>query len=161
MKFWKHTLISALAFISVCTIVLYSACDRDSCLTLKCSHNAPCVNGFCQCPTGYEGTQCETRALDRYVGTYFGNTQCNGAPPVIDTLWVTPIANPNIVNLRRYRDYDHVYTATINGDNVSVVDTSANNSTVKITLNSKKITVDITTTKNGSDNVCTFVGTKP
>jgi hypothetical protein len=159
MKLWKHTLISALAFFSVCTMVVYSACDRDSCLTLKCSHNAPCVNGFCQCPTGYEGTQCEKRVLDRYVGTYIGNTQCNGAPPVIDTLWVTPITNPNVIDFRRYRDYEHVYHGVIDGDNVIVTDSM--NSTVKVTVNVNKITVNIENTANGQSSSCTFVGTRP
>lgn len=161
MKLWKHSLISALAFLGVCTIVIYSACDRDSCLTLKCANKAPCINGFCQCPTGYEGTQCETWVLSKYVGNYSGDTKCNGNPPIIDTLIVSPEKNPNVISFRRYRDPNRTYTGIVDGNTVTVTDTAANPNTVKITVEGKKITVNFEKTVNGQNDVCTFIGNKP
>jgi len=85
MKFWKLTLLSALAFFAISTIVLYSACTVDPCIDLKCANGGACINGYCSCPTGYEGAQCDQMTNTKFLGTYTGNTSCNALPAIFDT----------------------------------------------------------------------------
>ncbi len=48
-----------------------------------------CGNGICTCPAGYEGTQCETLSISRFIGTYGGDISCNNQQQVIDSAFIT------------------------------------------------------------------------
>lgn len=86
MKFWKHTLITAFAFIGISTTILYTSCEKDSCTDLKCKNGGTCAEGFCRCPTGYEGTECEINAATKFLGTFYGSFACAGKQPLNDTV---------------------------------------------------------------------------
>src|ERR1044072_8728888 len=90
MKLWKNTLITAFAFIGISSTVLYTACVKDACADLKCQNNGTCTDGFCHCPTGYEGTECELLSTDRFQGVWVGTSVINTKPvDVIPTLYDT------------------------------------------------------------------------
>lgn len=157
MKLWKHTFITALAFFGVCSMVVYSSCDRDPCLTLKCSVNAACVNGFCQCPTGYEGTQCEIEAFDKILGTYYGNTKC-GFTPFADTVVVDQYEHPNKVTIHQYSRGDEKFIGTISGREILIRD-DANGKYMNVILDQdRKLTIYTEDMVDGSKRACTFVG---
>ena len=157
MKLWKHTIITALAFFGVCTMVVYSSCDRDACLSLKCSVNATCVNGFCQCPTGYEGTECEIEAFDKILGRYYGNTKC-GFTPFLDTVWIDRHMPPNQVVVMQASRGQEKFIGTINGREIVIRD-DANGKYVNIVLDQdRKLTVYTEETVDGNKKICTFVG---
>jgi hypothetical protein len=161
MKLWKNSLISALAFFGICIIIVYTSCDRDSCLTLKCKNQAPCVNGYCQCPTGYEGAECRSVATDRFVGTYPGNTTCtNTMLPAMDTIRVDVQSNPNIIAVYIKSRPDRKYIGTIEANTVQLKDT-ADLSTGHLVLDNKKITIQLSETVSGENRECTFVGNRP
>src|SRR5438046_575325 len=102
MKFWKHTLLSAVAFIGIATTVLYTACEKDSCTDLKCKNGGACAEGFCRCVTGFEGAECELKIANRFIGTYYGYTHCNSDPSILDTLEVYIKNEPDIVEMYRH-----------------------------------------------------------
>ncbi|WP_276134456.1 hypothetical protein [Polluticoccus soli] len=161
MKLWKHTLVTALAFFGICTIVVQSACDRDSCLTLKCKNEAPCVNGFCQCPTGYEGAECQSPATDRFLGSYFGNTTCSSTMlPVADSAAINIEKNPNVIYLTLKSRPGAKYIGTIEGNSVQLHDT-ANVRVGHLVLDIKKISVEFDETVKNENKECTFVGNRP
>lgn len=85
MKFWKLTLLSAIAFFAITTTVLYTACTVDACMELKCKNGGACINGYCNCPSGYEGAQCDQQSYTRFVGTYAGTNSCDQNPAIFDT----------------------------------------------------------------------------
>jgi len=109
MKLWKNTLITAFAFIGISSTVLYTACVKDSCADLKCQNNGTCTDGFCHCPTGYEGTECELLSTDRFQGVWVGTSVINTKPvDVIPTLYDTVSIfltdDPNRVGVVRLND---------------------------------------------------------
>lgn len=90
MKFWKHTFVAMAAFVGIGSTVLYTSCEKDSCLELRCLNGGACSDGFCRCPSGFEGPTCETRVVDKFPGRYMGENRCvqdtTEYPKFIDTV---------------------------------------------------------------------------
>lgn len=59
-------------------LLIIGACQREprKACNPPCLHNAPCVEGVCNCPFPYEGGYCEKDARDRFVGTWEGRRRC-------------------------------------------------------------------------------------
>lgn len=77
-------------------ILLLSSCKK------KCSDCGPhqdCVNGICQCQQWYEGANCETPMIDKFVGTYIGTRYTNGSNPLVDTFIVEKQGPPNATSV--------------------------------------------------------------
>ena len=89
MKFWKISLLTSLLFMAVLSAAVYSSCTQDSCTNVNCLNGGSCGHGVCRCPTGYEGTQCQTLSVSRYIGSYAGFTSCNNTQQVIDSAFIT------------------------------------------------------------------------
>lgn len=68
----KPILISALTTLSVFTsVVLVSmSCNKDKCKAIVCAHSGVCNGGSCTCLAGYEGSNCETIARDKFKGNW-------------------------------------------------------------------------------------------
>jgi hypothetical protein len=98
MKFWKLRLLTALAFFTITTMVVYSACQVDTCGTVLCQNGGACVDGYCSCPSGYEGTECQVLTYTKFVGIYTGSTTCNQNSTVLDTA-VIFYPNNGLLNL--------------------------------------------------------------
>jgi hypothetical protein len=158
MKFWKHTLITALAFFGVASIVLYSSCTDDSCTRLKCRNGGTCIDGFCKCPSGYEGQQCETAVSDKFIGRYYGNTKCSGVPQdIIDSAVVFHSNGPDRIGIFRFAVPDTFY-ATVTSTGLVNPDASANNgANVTITLENDRIGLHAA---KSDGTVCDFIGTR-
>ena len=157
MKFWKHTLITAFAFFGVASTVLYSSCTEDGCKVLKCRNGGTCNDGFCKCPSGYEGQQCETAVSDKFIGYYYGNTKCSGFPEVIDSARVFHAGGPERIGVFRYAVPDTFY-AIVSPEGIAMPDPAANNShQVTITLENNRVGLHIIKTDG---TVCDFIGTR-
>jgi cellobiose-specific phosphotransferase system component IIB len=113
MKLWKHTLITAIAFFGIAASVLYTSCEKDSCLDLKCHNGGSCAEGFCRCPTGYEGTECEIKSVDKFLGAFYGNNKCNNLPPLTDTIDIFLVGEPNQVKLVQHSRITDTLTGTV------------------------------------------------
>jgi hypothetical protein len=160
MKFWKLTLISTIAFIGVAFSMLYSSCTDDSCLKLKCRNGGTCANEKCKCPTGYEGTQCESYAANRFRGFYKGITQVNQFPPVIDSAVITVVSLPNTISYRRYSRYNDEIIGTVGSNGkVTFNDNNYGGRQIVINVENGKITVDATENPNGKLEQTNFTGT--
>jgi len=73
MKSIKTIALSAFVTLGAFFTVLYTSCTKDECKDVVCQHGGTCSNGSCVCPTGYIGTNCQTRAL---VGVWAGTDIC-------------------------------------------------------------------------------------
>lgn len=171
MKFWKYTFITVFAFLGITMTVLYSSCVQDSCTELKCQNEGTCADGFCKCPTGYSGAECEIKIMDKFTGTYIGTTDCNQSvygvlPTIFDTVDIYRKAEPLSVMVvrRRHDPWSDTLFGVIN-DPYIVIDSFAKDNfkrVVNITLNSQGLTlkeeettiVDTATYHNN----CTFFG---
>src|SRR5690606_5316654 len=116
MRFWKHTLITAFAFIGISSTVLYTSCEQDACIDLKCRNGGSCSEGFCRCKAGYEGAECEHTALEKFVAVYYGYTKCNEDAPRIDSVRIRKVTEPNVVSVIKYSRFADTLTGTVSPD---------------------------------------------
>lgn len=69
MRF-KTILVTAFTALSAFVAITYTSCNRDKCKTIVCAYGGVCNGGTCVCPTGYEGTNCETISRDKFMGNW-------------------------------------------------------------------------------------------
>lgn len=160
MRFWKHTLITAAAFIGISSSVLYTSCVKDSCERLHCKNGAVCNDEICQCPTGYEGTECEHYFSERYVGFYDGHTKCNDMAPSIDSAKVD-LVGINTISVRIYSMGvdSNTYQVTVDATSGRYID-PVSGAIIDVIDDADKITIRQERNENGGKTTCTFIGTK-
>jgi hypothetical protein len=100
MKNWKSLLVTVFSFFAIAGMVLLNSCVKDPCTELSCRNGGTCSDGYCQCPTGYEGAECEIMTASRYTGKWAGSTRCNNFPIQPDTVTVNLQATPDLINLK-------------------------------------------------------------
>ena len=65
MKNIKVSILGAFAF----AMVLFAGCD-DPCKDVTCLNGGTCLEGTCECPTGYEGADCAEALNAKFTGTF-------------------------------------------------------------------------------------------
>lgn len=166
MKFWKSILLTTLAFIGISGAVLFSACEKDSCSELNCQNGGACSGGFCQCPAGYEGAQCEIASEDRFLGKYIGVTTCDTAAGILDTVTIVKGSSLTQVGIINSFNSGEVIYGTINitgGQYLINVPTQTINSNTTqsytISWNARKLTINTDMIVNGTIRTdCEFIG---
>jgi hypothetical protein len=88
MRFWKPVLLTTFSFFAFVTTILYTACEKNPCNNVNCLNGGSCNNGFCRCPTGWENTQCQSKTIDRFIGTYYGYMGCDNGAQIYDTITI-------------------------------------------------------------------------
>ena len=61
MKKLKRFII-ATSFITICSGLIYTSCNKPSCGGMVCENGGTCSGGTCSCPTGYSGNLCQVVA---------------------------------------------------------------------------------------------------
>jgi hypothetical protein len=127
MKRWKLSLLTLSLVVFAFGVVLFSACEKDPCTDLKCKNGSACTEGFCRCPTGYEGAECEIKTAMRFLGTFPGANHCDDLPSLNDTLDVRMVADPNIVAFSlRHNNSTEVFQGTVSGNMIVTPDVEEN-----------------------------------
>lgn len=99
MKNWKLSLLTAFGFFAICAMVVFNSCEKDPCMDLDCKNSGSCVDGLCQCPTGWEGAECDIMAASRFLGTYTGSLSCDNFPIVQGKVTITLQQSPDSIRL--------------------------------------------------------------
>lgn len=164
MKLWKSALVTSFVIFSVFTSIVYTACTKDSCASLQCKNGGSCTDGFCHCPTGYEGTECGTKASDKFIGKYYGTTKCDATQAVVDTAIVFLASDSASLGIFRYTDMDTIY-GIASGNQILVADEEDANTSrsVTITLDARSIsffTHKVTDVSQEMKNTCYFSGAR-
>ena len=164
MKRWKLSLLTLSIFALISGIVIFASCEKDPCTDLKCKNGSACTEGFCRCPTGYEGAECEIKTASRFLGSYAGSNHCNDLPSLIDSVDVRMVAEPNIVEFAlRHNNSSEVIRGTVEANRLIVPDmqTSGYTRQVQATLDHDVINVVINRSYGpGKNTICTFNGTR-
>jgi len=80
MKNLKSILFASLLSIGTFAAVLVSSCNPDKCADIICVNGGSCADGNCSCPSGYEGTLCETETRAKFKKLWAANDNDNSAP---------------------------------------------------------------------------------
>jgi len=170
MNVLKTAALSAALFFSLAGAVALTGCEADPCLDLRCQNSGSCAEGFCRCPTGYEGAECEIRTADRFVGTFLGTTTCDGFPILQDSVTIFFTNAPVEVGIVRYSDSvagrrDTLF-GTVVGSRINIPDvvSGAYRRFAHATISDKNMTYYEETIGDvnipASKEVCNFIGTK-
>ncbi len=165
MKRWKLSLLTLTLTLSVFGIVLFSACEKDPCTDLKCKNGSACTEGFCRCPTGYEGAECEFKTSTRVLGTFIGYNHCDDLPALNDTMDVRQVAEPNIVEFAlRHNNATEIIRGTVENYSIIVPDEQTSNGYLRkahVVVDHNQITLVVERAYSpGQKGVCTFIGTR-
>jgi hypothetical protein len=79
------------ALVTLGSSALISSCTQNPCSDVVCKNNGTCREGACACPSGFEGSFCENKANDKFVGYWEGFKRINGDKDIPVTLIVTPV----------------------------------------------------------------------
>ncbi len=81
----RSLLFAALFFASAFMVISYGSCTKDECEGVSCQHGGTCKSGKCVCPTGYGGTNCESRTceLNRTAQVKFSNRSANSTYSIL------------------------------------------------------------------------------
>ncbi|MES2478777.1 MAG: hypothetical protein V4561_06810 [Bacteroidota bacterium] len=123
MQFLKKIILSTTSVFTLSTALFLSSCaPKNSCDTLVCKNGGTCAADFCNCPTGFDGPECQNKITDRYIGTYSGFTDPrNGQPTHIDTVDVYTSSDPLTLSVVRRRRYDLIYSGIIENKTNSIL----------------------------------------
>ncbi|MCB0700309.1 MAG: calcium-binding EGF-like domain-containing protein [Chitinophagales bacterium] len=71
----KHISLTTFITLSIFALV-YTSCKKDTytyideCKNVTCQNGGTCFKGQCSCPAGFEGENCESAWLSRYLGNW-------------------------------------------------------------------------------------------
>ncbi len=159
MKFWKHTLVTAFAFIGISSTVLYTSCQQDSCLDLQCKNGGSCAEGFCRCTTGFEGTQCDVRANTKFLGFYQGYSRCSNEPAFIDSVVINAEKQPNRVSIHKFST-NQTYQGTVKDNVITIDEIYAQGRILTVIVENKQLTYFEQTVPTDTLSACNFEGTR-
>ncbi len=82
--------------------------ENNTCKGRDCV-NGNCIDGICQCDTGYEGNHCLYQVRAKFIGTFTGNEACTITGTEIYSIIIEPndtnVAAVNFRNLRSFGDF--------------------------------------------------------
>jgi hypothetical protein len=111
----------ALLCISSFSLVLYTACKKNTCGNTTCQNGGVCQADTCVCPTGYLGNDCSTSWATQFLGSYTCTQSCT---PALNSGTWTSVITANSVS-----GQDTVVISDFGGNNFSAtagVDGSGN-----------------------------------
>lgn len=68
-------------------------------MDLDCKNGA-CVEGLCQCETGWEGAECDIPASSRFIGSWSGSFRCDNFPIQPGQVSISLLSAPNEIRLK-------------------------------------------------------------
>jgi len=71
-------------------LFLFEACTVDPCENVICQNDGTCIEGDCECPEGFAGTECEFTLAESIAGEYTVLTSCNTGESYPSSVIVDP-----------------------------------------------------------------------
>lgn len=135
--------------------------DEDPCKDVTCQNGGTCDEGECICPTGYEGTNCETEERAKFFGTWrtTNETCTSGGPSTFDITITTNSGDISKINIANLYGAGFTAVATLTGNNVSIASQSFGTGSIvgSGSLSGTTLTLSYTVTGGGSSDNCNGV----
>lgn len=118
MKSIKQIALSFALTLGAFGAVTYTACNKDECKDVTCQNGGTCSDGKCNCPSGFEGSNCETQSRNRFlnngaVATFVvgaGQDECYNPGY---NMTITPGSNPDEITITNFAGYGN--SAVVSG----------------------------------------------
>jgi len=162
MKNLKHLVFALLAV----TTFSLASCKKDKCKDKTCQNGAPCVDGTCNCTTGFSGENCEIVNRAKLRSTYNVNESCPSGNFTYQITISNSSTGADKVLISNFGGYGVSVTATASGNSLNVatqqVDISGNSATFSGSgqLSGNILTLSYTISGGGSSESCTMNCTK-
>lgn len=152
---------STLALLLLLILFSFAVSSCDPCKNVDCKNGGTCNKGDCECPTGTEGSFCETVWRDGVLGTYNCKKKCNGSDQDDEVIVLKADESATLLSVefgggatpcqmtsknsfkfsQSFLGEDYELTGTVTGNTITINQSSASAST-------------------GINITCTFTGTK-
>jgi len=162
MKNLKSLFLASFLTVGVFSTVVFTSCDPDPCKDIICANGGTCTDGTCMCPSGYEGTLCETLSRDKFIGVFNGTETCTVGT---DAYSITITSNSDKIKFNIQNLYNQSFTAiaTAGGNSFSIPNQTVGSGVTASgsgSITGNTITITYTINDGTNTNTCTFVGTK-
>lgn len=170
MKKIKNILVASLLTVGVFSTTLFTSCDPDPCKDVVCSNGGTCTDGSCSCPSGYEGTTCETLSTAKYLNasgttsTWLTGTNADGCYAAGYTMTMEQSSTATNLLIKNFAGYGSTSTITVavSGTSFTQVGTTTAGAvtisnvsgTIDTALNPDKINFGYTATAAGTSITC-------
>ena len=110
----KAIIFSTLATVFVFIAVFNISCTQDKCKSITCSNGGVCNTGSCTCPTGYEGTNCESLSRDKFTGNWNVFEKGSASLAAQYPIHILPASSDQLnTYVQIYNFYNHFFTGPI------------------------------------------------
>lgn len=111
--------------VSIVLAMGIASCNTDKCKDVVCQNSGVCLEGTCDCPTGYEGEFCETKANAKFAGTWTVNETCNSVIGTAYPVIISANTDPSSVAMKDLGNYSctsgsYSVPATVSGTSINV-----------------------------------------
>lgn len=115
----SHFFRTATLTLAVLMLINSTACSpaKNNCDGVLCQNSGTCIAGVCDCPPGYLGLKCETKANAQFAGDYTGQMNCDGSPNT-ESIPIEGSVNPNAITI--HLNSLQSLTATVNGNAITI-----------------------------------------
>ncbi len=153
----KSRILQILGVAAIATIGMVS-CDTDACKDVTCDNGGLCVEGDCECATGYSGVSCATLVRASFVGNYNTTESCSSGS---DSYAVTVAAGATdlTVSIGNLYAAGLFTTGTVNADGgITIASQAFGSGTISgsATKTGGVLTVIYTVTLSGQSDTCTL-----
>jgi hypothetical protein len=117
----KKILILSLSTFAVFFLLLAVSCNKNLCKDVVCAYDGVCNGGACTCQLGYEGSNCETRTRDKYLGNwtvYEKGSITNAAQYQVSVGAANNVTQVYIYNFNNY--FTALIIANVSGDTITI-----------------------------------------
>ena len=148
MRTFKQIALSAALAISAFGAVTYTSCNPDACKDVVCQNGGTCSDGNCTCATGYEGTNCETKATAKFVKQWSASDKEATTTTTIPTYVSAIVTGAGVTDIK-ISNFSGLFTndvvATVSGNTITVSSQQPDNDGYYVTTGTG--TYDATTKK--------------
>ncbi|MBC7554602.1 MAG: calcium-binding EGF-like domain-containing protein [Taibaiella sp.] len=114
MKSFRLIALSALVTVGSFSTIVYTSCTKDACKGVTCQNGGTCDGGTCTCPTGYEGTNCQTESRTKIIKIWSAS-DVQVSPVVALPTYTSSISAGTATAAVKISNFSGLFTNDVNG----------------------------------------------